>query len=172
MVQRRMRKMTESNLQAAFAGESQAHMRYLIFADKAEKEGHGNVARLFRAIAFAEQVHATNHYRNLDGIGGSADNLQTAINGETYEVEEMYPAFRAVAELQGEKGAVRSTTWALEAEKVHADLYGQAKAAVEGGRDVKLDDIYICEVCGWTGTGEVPDKCPLCGAPASKLRRF
>ncbi len=167
-----MRKMTESNLQAAFAGESQAHMRYLIFADKAEKEGHANVARLFKAIAFAEQVHATNHFKNLDGIGGTADNLQVGINGETYEVEEMYPAFRAVAELQEEKGAVRSTSWALEAEKVHAQLYDEAKAAVEGGQDANIGDIYICEVCGWTGTGEPPDRCPLCGAPASKFRMF
>ncbi len=167
-----MRKMTESNLQAAFAGESQAHMRYLIFADKADKEGHANVARLFKAIAFAEQVHATNHFKNLDGIGGTADNLQAAINGETYEVEEMYPAFKAVAELQAEKGAVRSTTWALEAEKVHAELYSQAKTSVEGGQDADIGDIYICEVCGWTGTGEAPDRCPLCGAPAKRLVSF
>jgi len=167
-----MRKMTESNLQAAFAGESQAHMRYLIFADKAEKEGHANVARLFQAIAFAEQVHATNHFKNLDGIGGTADNLQAAINGENYEVEEMYPAYRAVADLQEEKGAVRSTTWALEAEKVHAELYDQAKTAVQGGQDADIGDIYICEVCGWTATGEPPDRCPLCGAPASRFRQF
>lgn len=167
-----MRKMTEANLQAAFAGESQAHMRYLIFAEKAEKDGNASVARLFRAIAFAEQVHATNHFRNLNGIGTTADNLQAAINGETYEVEEMYPAFRAVAELQGEKGAVRSTTWALEAEKVHAGLYAQSKTAVQGGQDAETGDIYICEVCGWTGTGEKPDKCPLCGAKADKIRTF
>ncbi len=167
-----MRKMTESNLQAAFAGESQAHMRYLIFADKAEKEGHANVARLFKAIAFAEQVHATNHFKNLGGIGVTADNLQAAINGENYEVEEMYPAYRAVADLQAEKGAVRSTSWALEAEKVHAELYDQAKTAVEGRQDADIGDIYICEVCGWTGTGEPPDRCPLCGAPASRFRQF
>ncbi len=167
-----MRKMTESNLQAAFAGESQAHMRYLIFADKAEKEGHANVARLFKAIAFAEQVHATNHFKNLGGIGVTADNLQAAINGENYEVEEMYPAYRAVADLQAEKGAVRSTSWALEAEKVHAELYDQAKTAVEGRQDADIGDIYICEVCGWTGTGEPPDRCPLCGAPASRFRLF
>jgi len=167
-----MRKMTESNLQAAFAGESQAHMRYLIFADKAEKEGHAKVARLFNAIAFAEQVHATNHFKNLQGVGSTTDNLQAAINGETYEVEEMYPAYKAVAELQEEKGAVRSTSWALEAEKVHAALYGQAKTAVEGRQDADIGDIYICEVCGWTTTGEAPDRCPLCGAPAGKFKRF
>jgi rubrerythrin len=167
-----MRKMTESNLRAAFAGESQAHMRYLIFSDKAEKEGKANVARLFKAVAFAEQVHATNHYKNLDGIGSTADNLQVGIDGETYEVEEMYPAFKAVAELQDEAGAVRSTTWALEAEKIHAKLYGQAKSAVEGGQDLDVDEIYICEVCGWTGTGEKPDRCPICGAKAEKIRTF
>jgi rubrerythrin len=167
-----MRKMTESNLQAAFAGESQAHMRYLIFSDKAEKEGKVNVARLFKAVAFAEQVHATNHYKNLDGIGSTADNLQVGIDGETYEIEEMYPAFKAVAELQGEAGAVRSMTWALEAEKIHAELYGQAKSAVEGGQDLDVDEIHICELCGWTGTGEKPDRCPICGAKAERIRTF
>jgi len=167
-----MRKMTESNLQAAFSGESQAHMRYLIFADKAETDGHANVARLFKAIAFAEQVHATNHFKTLDGIDTTAGNLQTAINGETYEVEDMYPAFRAVAELQGEKGAVRSTSWALEAEKVHAELYSQARTAVEGGADVQIDEIHICEVCGWTGTGKKPDRCPLCGAKRERIGTF
>ena len=167
-----MRKMSEANLQAAFSGESQAHMRYLVFADKAEKDGHANVARLFKAIAFAEQVHATNHFKTLNGIDATAGNLQTAINGETYEVEDMYPAFRAVAELQGEKGAVRSTTWALEAEKVHARLYGEAKATVEAGADVQIGEIHICEVCGWTGDGEKPDKCPICGAKAERIRTF
>ena len=167
-----MRKMTESNLQAAFSGESQAHMRYLIFADKAETDGHANVARLFKAIAFAEQVHATNHFKTLDGIDTTAGNLQTAINGETYEVEDMYPAFRAVAELQGEKGAVRSASWALEAEKVHAELYSQARTAVEGGADVQIDEIHICEVCGWTGTGKKPDRCPLCGAKRERIGTF
>jgi len=91
--------MTESNLRSAFAGESQAHMRYLIFADRAEKEGYANVARLFRAIAYAEQVHATNHYRELGDINVSPQNLQVAIDGESWEVEEMYPAYLAVAQL-------------------------------------------------------------------------
>jgi rubrerythrin len=167
-----MRKMTESNLQAAFAGESQAHMRYLIFSDQAEKDGRANAARLFKAIAFAEQVHATNHFRTLGGIETTVGNLQTAINGETYEVEEMYPAFKAVAELQGEKGAVRSTSWALEAEKVHADLYSQAQTAVKGGDDMDLGTVHVCGVCGWTGTGEKPDRCPICGAKAELIRTF
>ena len=126
-----MKKMSRANTEAAFAGESQAHMRYLIFAARAEREGFPEVARLFRATAYAEQVHATSHLRVLGGIGKTAENLQEGINGETYEVEEMYPAFRAVAELQGERSATRAHEWALEAEKVHAGLYEQAKDAVE-----------------------------------------
>ncbi|MFQ6058914.1 MAG: rubrerythrin family protein [Anaerolineae bacterium] len=167
-----MRKMTQANMQAAFAGESQAHMRYLIFAGEADKEGYPNVARLFQAIAYAERVHATNHLRELGGIQGSAENLQTGINGETYEVKEMYPAFKAVAELQGEKGALRSSDWALQAEKIHAVMYGQAKAAVEAGRDLEIGDIYICELCGHTVAGEPPDRCPICNAQRERFRQF
>lgn len=166
-----MREMTQANLKAAFAGESQAHMRYLIFADRAERDGRPNVARLFRAIAFAEQIHATKHYRTLGEIKDTSQNLQVAINGETYEVEEMYPAYKAVAELQGEKGAVQATDWALQAEQVHATMYRRAKEAVDSGADVSLGDIYICEVCGHT-TETLPDKCPVCGAPRERYRRF
>lgn len=167
-----MHKMTQSNLEAAFAGESQAHMKYLIFADKAEQEGLANVARLFRAISFAEQVHATNHLKALAYVGGTADNLQAAIGGETYEVEEMYPAFIAVSELQEEKGATRSEKWALEAERVHAGMYEQARQAVIAGRDAQIGDIYICSVCGWTVEGEPPDRCPICGAVREKFVKF
>ena len=105
-----MKKMTEENLKAAFAGESQAHMKYLVFADKAEQEGKLNTARLFKAIAYAEQVHATNHLKALGNVKSTSENLDTAIGGETFEVEEMYPAYNAVAELQNEKGAKRA--WA------------------------------------------------------------
>lgn len=167
-----MRKMTKANLEAAFAGESQAHMKYVIFANEAEKEGFPQVARLFRAIAYAEQVHATNHLRALGGVGESPANLQVAIDGETFEVEEMYPAYKAVAELQEEKGAVRSTHYALEAEKVHAGMYQKARQAVLAGKDVEVGDIYICDVCGWTLEGEAPDRCPICGAPRDKFRKF
>lgn len=167
-----MRKMTKANLESAFAGESMAHMKYAIFADKARKEGFTNVARLFEAISFAERVHATNHLQALGGIGKSTDNLETAIGGETYEVEEMYPAFRAVAELQEEKSAVRSTTYALEAEKIHAVFYTEAKHAVEAGKDIDVGDIYICEVCGYTGYGEPPDTCPVCKAKKDKFHIF
>ncbi len=167
-----MRKMTQANLEAAFAGESQAHMRYLIFADKAEREGLANVARLFKAIAYAERVHATSHFMALKSLGKTADNLEAAIGGETYEVDEMYPAFEAVAKLQNEKAAVRSNNWAMEAEKVHAEMYGQAKSAVENGKDAEVGQVYVCSVCGWTGEGEAPDKCPLCKVKKEKFNIF
>lgn len=167
-----MRKMTKTNLEAAFAGESQARMRYTIFADEAEKGGLPNVARLFRAIAFAEQVHATNHLRALGMIGDTAANLQAAIDGETFEVEEMYPAYKAVADLQEEKSATRSINYALEAEKVHAGMYQKARQAVLAGKDAQVADLYICEVCGWTVEGEAPERCPICGAKREKFRKF
>ncbi len=167
-----MHEMTASNLRSAFAGESQAHMRYLIFADKAEQEGLPNVARLFKAIAYAEQVHATNHFKVLKDLGQTADNLGAAIGGETYEVEEMYPAFVAVAELQEEKAAVRSNSWALEAEKIHAAMYGLAKAAVEDGNDAGVGSVFVCSVCGHTVRGEAPDRCPVCNAKREKYCEF
>ncbi len=167
-----MHPMTEANLKAAFAGESQAHMRYLIFAEQAEKEGKMNLARLFRAIAYAEQVHATNHYRELGLIGDSPSNLQQCIDGETFEVEEMYPAYNKVAELQGEQGAVRSTHYALEAEKIHAGMYKEAKAKADAGKDVEIGKVYICPICGYTTEEDAPDKCPVCGAPRDMFKEF
>lgn len=166
-----MRKMTEDNLKSAFAGESQAHMRYLIFADKAEEEGFKNVARLFRAIAYAEQVHASNHYNVLGMIRSTVENLQEAINGETFEVNEMYPAYNAVAKLQDERGAERTTEWALQAEKIHAAMYQRARQAVESGRDMPLGAIYVCSLCGYTSEEEF-DRCPICGATKDKIRKF
>lgn len=167
-----MREMTKSNLESAFAGESMAHMKYQIFADKAEKAGYANIARLLRAISYAERVHATNHYVALGKLKKSPENLQVAIDGETYEVNEMYPAFKAVAELQKEKMAMRSMNYALEAEKIHAGMYRDAKNAVESGEDIKLGDVQICEVCGHTVEGEAPDYCPVCGAPKDRFRKF
>ena len=167
-----MHKMTENNLLAAFAGESQAHMRYLIFAERARKEGFANVARLFEAIAFAEKAHATNHLRELGQVKGSSDNLQTAIDGETFEVLEMYPVYHNAAVFQDESGAQRSTTYALEAEKIHAVLYGNAKKAVADGKDIEAGAINICEVCGHTVMGDAPDRCPVCGAPKARFRAF
>ncbi len=167
-----MRDMTKANLEAAFAGESQAHMKYMLFAEKAEKEGYPGVAKLFRAIAYAELVHANNHLKALKGIGDTVSNLQKAIDGETFEVEEMYPAYKAVAELQEEKQAIRSTNWALEAEKGHAEMYTKAKQAVESGQDAEVGDVYVCEVCGWTVEGEPPEVCPICGAKHDRFRKF
>jgi rubrerythrin len=167
-----MRQMTQANLEAAFAGESQAHMKYLAFADKADREGFPEVARLFRAISYAEQVHATSHFKVLGNVGRTVENLQAAIGGETYEVDEMYPAFVAVADLQKEKAAVRSNNWALEAEKVHAGMYEMARQAVMGGKDAQVGDVHICQLCGWTVEGDAPDKCPLCGARQDKFTKF
>ncbi|NMC46970.1 MAG: rubrerythrin family protein [Chloroflexi bacterium] len=167
-----MHDMTKANLEAAFAGESQAHMKYLIFADQAEKDGFPNVARLFRATAYAEQVHATSHFKVLKKLSDTSANLQTGIEGETFEVEEMYPAYHAVAELQEEAGAERSTRWAQEAEKEHAILYTEAKNAVDTTGDIKGEQVYVCSACGWTGVGEPPDNCPICNAKKERFKIF
>lgn len=167
-----MKKMTEKAMQEAFAGESMAHMKYMIFSEIAEKEGFPNVARLFRAIAYAELVHAKNHARNLGYVKKTVENLQAGIEGETFEVEEMYPAYDAVAKLQGEKGAERSIHYALEAEKIHAEMYKSAKAEVEKGKDIDIADIYICPVCGYTRIGDPPEKCPICNLPKDQFKKF
>jgi len=164
--------MTEKFLNDAFAGESMAHMKYQHFADKAETEGLNEMARMFRAIAYAEKVHAGNHLEVLGGIRSTSDNIQTGINGETFEINEMYPVYNATAKLQDEEGAVRSTYYALEAEKIHADWYKKAKDAVDKGEDVTVGTIQICSVCGHTREGEAPDKCPICGASKDKFRAF
>jgi len=167
-----MKQSTAANLKEAFAGESQAFMKYSIFADKAERDGFPEVARLFRATAFAERVHATNHLRALGGINDTAANLEQAIGGEHYEVTEMYPAFNAVAELQGEKSAIRSIHYALEAEKIHEVLYGDAKMAVSEDTDIASAPVHVCPVCGHTIIGEAPDKCPVCGLLHDKYIEF
>lgn len=167
-----MRKMTEENLKNAFAGESQAHIKYLAFADKADKENFPNVARLFRANAFAEQMHAINHLRTLSGIGKTSENLKAAREGENFEIQEMYPAYIQVAEAQNEKGAVNVTRWALEGEKAHEELYLKAIKSVEIGEDLEFKPIHVCQTCGFTVEGEAPDKCPVCGSPKEKFARF
>jgi rubrerythrin len=167
-----MHPMTKEFLETAFAGESQAHMRYLIFAEKAEKDGQSNLARLFRAIAYAEQVHATNHYRELGNIKDASGNLQTCIDGEHFEVTEMYPVYQNAAEFQKEKGAVRSTHFALEAEKIHEAMYGNAKAAVARDKDIAIGTVRICPVCGHTVEGEAPEFCPICGAKRELFKAF
>jgi rubrerythrin len=167
-----MRKMTEEFLRTAYAGESQAHMKYLIFADKAQAEGKNNLARLFRAIAYAEQVHATNHFKALGDLGDSPENLDSAIHGENFEVEEMYPAYDAVAKLQEEKVAIRSIHYAIEAEKIHSAMYTEARQVALEGKDLNIGEITICPVCGFTVEGEAPDTCPVCNAQKSKFKHF
>lgn len=164
--------MTKANLEAAFAGESQAHMRYSIYADKAEREGYPEVARLFRAIAYAEKVHATNHFRVLDGIKDTEANLGAAAGGENYEVEEMYPAFAAVAELQREKAASKSIHYAVEAEKIHEVMYNNAKESVKEKKDIPAAKVYVCPVCGDTHIGEPEGDCPVCGLAKEKYIAF
>ncbi len=168
-----MRKMVEKSLGEAFAGESMAHMKYTIFAEVAEKERKKNIARLFRAIAYAEFVHAKNHAGNLGYIKSTEENLVTAIGGETFEVEDMYPAYLELAKYFGEKGAERSFQYAIEAEKIHAKMYEDAKDKAEKGEDIEEKDIYICPVCGYTYVGdEPPEKCPVCGAHGDKFVKF
>jgi len=167
-----MKKMTEENVKAALAGESQAHIKYAAFADKAEAEKLPNVARAFRANSYAEQVHATNYVKTLGAIGTTRDNLDAAIGGETFEIDEMYPAYITVARAQGEKTAEMYLNAALAAEKVHAGIYRTAWAAVGAGRDIDPKPIHVCAVCGFTMEGDAPDKCPVCGAPRAKFVTF
>ncbi|MDP2209624.1 MAG: rubrerythrin family protein [Bacteroidota bacterium] len=167
-----MKHTTKSNLEAAFAGESQAHMKYLIYSEKAAREGFPQIAKLFKAIAYAEKVHATNHLRLLEKINNTATNLTDAAGGENYEVAEMYPAFDAVARLQDEKGALKSFHYAIEAEKIHEEMYMKAKELVLQGKDISAADVYVCPVCGHTVIGEAPDKCPVCGVAKDKYEKF
>jgi rubrerythrin len=167
-----MKKMTEANLQASFAGESQAHIKYLNFAEQARREKLPNIARLFEAAAYAEQIHAGNHLRALGGIQDTAANLGEAFGGETFEIEEMYPAYQAVAKDQGEDRALRSMNWALEAEKVHARLYSAARPKAEAKQDIEAQDIWVCPSCGFTMEGDAPDVCPICGARHDKFHKF
>lgn len=152
---------TEKNLKEAFAGESQANRKYLAFAKKAEDEGYRQVAKLFRAAAEAETVHAHNHLRELNGIKSTKENLEEAINGETFEFQKMYPAMIEEAKEEGNKLALRSFHLANEVEKVHAGFYKKALEAL--GKNKKVD-YYICKVCGNTVEGEPPDVCPVCDA--------
>jgi rubrerythrin len=160
-----MNDMTKDHLKAAFAGESQAYMKYTIFGEQADKEGKPRIANLFRAIAYAEKVHASNHLKALGMVGSTANNLLAAKGGEDYEVDQMYPAFLAVAEMQSEKAAVRVMNYALEAEKIHSDMYAAAKAAVDAGEDISEVKAWVCPVCGFTVLGDdLPDRCPVCNA--------
>ncbi|MFX0070380.1 MAG: rubrerythrin family protein [Candidatus Hermodarchaeota archaeon] len=152
------------DLKNAFAGESQANRKYLAFAQKAEKDGFPQVARLFRAAAAAETVHAHNHLRAMGGIKSTVDNLKEAISGEYHEFTEMYPEFIKDARNEGEKAAERTFNYANQVEKIHHKLYETALKAVESGKDLEKKEIYVCSVCGYTHENEAPEKCPVCGA--------
>ena len=160
---------TSENLQDAFAGESQANRKYLAFAKKAQDDGLPQVAKLFRAAAEAETVHAHAHLRVMGGIKGTQDNLQEAIDGEGHEFKKMYPDFVAVAEKEGNKPAVFSFKNALAVEEIHHGLYTEALHAVQSGSDLPETKIYLCPVCGNTVKGEVPDKCPICNTPKDRF---
>ncbi len=157
---------TEKNLQEAFAGESQANRKYLAFAKKAEKEGYKQVAKLFRAAAEAETVHAHNHLKELGGIKSTRENLETAIQGESHEFQNMYPQMIEDAKAEDNKSALRSFNFANQVEKIHADLYKKALELLGKNKEV---DYYVCQVCGYTAEEAAPDKCPVC---ASKKEMF
>lgn len=153
---------TTKNLQEAFAGESQANRKYLAFAKKADQEGYPQVAKLFRAAAEAETVHAHAHLRVLKGIKSTAENLKEAIAGETHEFKSMYPAMIDTAKSESEKAAERSFTYANEVEKIHAGLYQKALDSLDDPDEV--ESYYVCSVCGYTCENEPPDTCPVCNA--------
>ena len=160
---------TKDDLKEAFAGESQANRRYTAFAKKADEEGYSQVAKLFRAAAAAETVHALSHLEALGDVKSTKENLQGAIEGETHEFSKMYPAMIKDAEEEGDDEAMISFTRANKVEEVHAGLYEKALEAVKDGADLKKKDIYVCSVCGNTVEEEAPDICPICGAKKEKF---
>jgi rubrerythrin len=160
---------TEKNLNEAFAGESQANRRYLAFAKQAEKEGYPQVAKLFRAAAEAETVHAHAHLRALKAIKSTAENLKEAISGETHEFKSMYPVMIEDAKAEGNKVAERSFTFANAVEEVHAGLYQKALDNLDN--PVAVDCYYVCSVCGYTAENSAPDTCPVCGAKSNAFAR-
>jgi rubrerythrin len=159
---------TQENLTTAFAGESQANRKYLAYAKKADQDGLPQIARLFRAAADAETIHAHGHLANLGGVGTTLENLKAAVGGETYEFTEMYPPMLAQAEAEGHKSRVMFG-FATKAERVHAGLFQQALDALQSGADLSQMDVYLCPFCGDIEFGKVPDRCPICGAPAAKF---
>ncbi len=163
-----MRKSVQ-DLKEAFAGESQANRKYLAFASQADKEGYPQVARLFRAAAEAETIHAHNHLKVLNAVKTTAENLKEAISGETEEFKEMYPRMLADAQAEGNKDAERTFNYANEVEKIHAQLFQKALDTME---QKKVKDIYVCPTCGYTVEGEPPDNCPICKTQKKHFRRI
>ena len=163
--------VTDENLKKAVAGESQAYRRYRAFADRAAREGYPNVAKLFRAVSESEAVHATNELLLMKAIKSTAENLQAAIEGETYEYTKMYPDFSVAAEKEGSKAAVKIFDETTEVEHFHAAYYEEALENVEKKKDLPARDYYVCSVCGHTAPNEAPDECPVCGAKKSSFRK-
>jgi rubrerythrin len=160
---------TQENLQTAFAGESQANRKYLAFAAKAQAEGRLQIAKLFRAAAAAETVHALAHLRAMNGVGDTKHNLKEAVEGEAYEFQTMYPPFVEEAEREGNRPALASFRNALAVENVHHELYSEALATLEQGKDLPSASIHVCEICGNTVVGDAPHRCSVCGAPKAKF---
>lgn len=160
---------TADNLKEAFAGESQANRKYLAFAKKAEADGYPHIAKLFRAAAEAETVHAHAHFRVMKGVGSTLENLEAAIAGEGYECQKMYPEFLKAAEAEKNQPAVISFKNALAVEATHHKLYSDALAMLKAGKDLPAASIYVCPVCGHTVIGGAPEKCPVCSAPKDKF---
>lgn len=160
---------TKKNLADAFAGESQANRKYLAFSRQADSDGYPQVARLFRAAAHAETVHALAHLRALGGIKKTADNLAAAVEGEGFEFQQMYPPYLQQAQDEGDKPAEISFRNALAVEEIHYGLYCDALRAVKAGNDLVDRKVYICEVCGNTVYDEIPGRCPVCGVPGDKF---
>lgn len=165
-----MMSKTMENLATAFAGESQARNKYLAFAKKAEDEGYPQIAKLFRAAATAEYVHAQNHLRAMEGIESTSENLSAAIAGENYEVVSMYPPFIEDAAAEGNKRARRSFEMAMAVEKTHEALYREALAGMDEAQETF--DYYVCPVCGHTHPRNAPDVCPVCGAAGSRFEKI
>lgn len=163
---------TAENLMAAFAGESQANRKYLAFAQKAEKEGYKNIARVFRAIAEAETIHALKHLEVAGKIGTTLENLSAASEGEHYEFTKMYPEFIELAREEKQDKALKTFQFANEAEKVHGKTFTELKALVEKGNDMEEKDVYLCPTCGWVGMEPVPERCPICNASAKVFQKF
>ena len=161
---------TNENLQEAFAGESQANRKYLFFAEKADESGLKQVARLFRAAAEAETVHARNHLKVLDGIKSDRENLEAAIGGEHEEFTSMYPDFIEKAKAEGNGKAERSFDLANKVEQIHHEHFQAALKKVETGKAFTDKPYYVCQVCGNTVEGEAPERCPICGAPRSQFK--
>jgi len=161
---------TEQYLKEAFAGESQANRKYLAFAAKAEQEGYPQVARLFRAAAEAETIHAHNHLRVLGGIKSTKENLQEAVDGETHEFKKMYPEMIEASKTEGQKDALRSFNYANEVEKTHAQLYQKLLDSL--GKTQENYPYYVCPVCGYTAEKEPPGICPVCGAKGEVFKKI